>query len=66
MAQPEVMIPIKTMADQNTNVVVSGDPRQLGPIIRSPIARSLGLEKSYLERLMARDVYDENCGDGIT
>ncbi|EEB90574.1 hypothetical protein MPER_11197, partial [Moniliophthora perniciosa FA553] len=30
--EPEVMIAIKTMADMNTNVVLSGDPKQLGPI----------------------------------
>lgn len=57
--EPEVMIPIRTMADNGTNVVLSGDPKQLGPIIRSPIARDLGLEQSYIERLMERDAYGE-------
>ncbi|KDQ06471.1 hypothetical protein BOTBODRAFT_121476 [Botryobasidium botryosum FD-172 SS1] len=50
--EPEVMIAIKTMANAKTNVILSGDPKQLGPVIHSPIARALGLEKSYLERLM--------------
>lgn len=57
--EPEVMIAIKIMADRNTNVVLSGDPKQLGPIIRSSVAREFGLEKSYMERLMEREVYDE-------
>jgi helicase MOV-10 len=57
--EPETFISIRTLADPRTNVVLSGDPKQLGPIIRSGIARNLGLETSYLERLMARKVYDE-------
>ncbi len=64
--EPEVMIGIKTMADNDTNIVLSGDPKQLGPIIRSAVARELGLEKSYLARLTERDVYNEATGQGIT
>jgi helicase MOV-10 len=64
--EPEVMTAIKTMADNQTNLVLSGDPKQLGPIIRSSIARTLGLEMSMIERLMKRDVYDENRGHGKT
>ncbi|TFK28523.1 RNA helicase [Coprinopsis marcescibilis] len=56
--EPEAFISIKTMADPKTNIILSGDPKQLGPIIRSPIARILGLETSYLERLMNSDVYE--------
>lgn len=56
--EPESSISFKAMADAKTNVILSGDPNQLGPIIRSGIARQLGLEKSYLERLMDRDAYN--------
>ncbi|KAH6905316.1 RNA helicase [Coprinopsis sp. MPI-PUGE-AT-0042] len=56
--EPEAFISIKNMADPSTNVVLSGDPKQLGPIIRSPIARILGFETSYLERLMNSDTYE--------
>ncbi|KAK7047873.1 hypothetical protein VNI00_006201 [Paramarasmius palmivorus] len=62
--EPEVMVAIKTMADMNTNVILCGDPQQLGPIIRSSIARTLGLELSFLERLMKTSVYDEREGYG--
>lgn len=62
--EPEVMIGIKSMSDGNTNVVLSGDPKQLGPIIRSNAARTLGLETSFIERLMNREVYDEVEGYG--
>lgn len=64
--EPEVMISIKTMADPNTNVVLSGDCKQLGPIVRSPVARDLGLAQSYLDRLMANDIYNEETGKGTT
>lgn len=64
--EPEVMIGIKTMADNATNIVLAGDPKQLGPIIRSNIARQLGLEQSYLERLMSTDTYDPQSGHGLS
>lgn len=63
--EPEVMISVKTMADNRTRIVLSGDHRQLGPIIRSDVARSLGLETSYLERLMDREVYQDYRKKGI-
>lgn len=62
--EPEVFVSIKMMADTATNVALSGDPKQLGPIIRSAIACKLGLEVSYLERLMARPPYDLQVGAG--
>ncbi|THV07182.1 RNA helicase [Dendrothele bispora CBS 962.96] len=62
--EPEAMIAIKGMADGRTNVVLSGDPKQLGPVIRSKVARELGLEMSFIERLMGREVYDEDWGYG--
>lgn len=62
--EPEAFVSIKTMADPRTNIILSGDPKQLGPIIRSDIARRLGLEKSYLEKLMERDAYDVEDGYG--
>ncbi len=64
--EPEAMISIKTLADSNTNIILAGDPKQLGPIIRSPVARELGLQKSYLERLMDRDVYEIDHYSGST
>jgi helicase MOV-10 len=64
--EPEIMIAVKTMADNDTNVVLSGDPKQLGPIIRSAVARGLGLEKSYLERIMDRESHNVTTAHGIT
>ncbi|KAJ3568903.1 hypothetical protein NP233_g5406 [Leucocoprinus birnbaumii] len=56
--EPEALVPIRMMVDKATNVVLSGDPKQLGPIVRSGIASKLGLELSYLERLMELPSYD--------
>ncbi|KAF8632166.1 hypothetical protein AX17_004907 [Amanita inopinata Kibby_2008] len=64
--EPEAMISIKTLADNATNIIIAGDPKQLGPIIRSPVARELGLQKSYLERLMDREAYDTDRHSGVT
>ncbi|KAA1476103.1 P-loop containing nucleoside triphosphate hydrolase protein [Dentipellis sp. KUC8613] len=63
--EPEAMVSIKTMADSKTNIILSGDPKQLGPIIRSPVARRLGLDKSFIERLLDLDIY-QNLRDGLT
>jgi helicase MOV-10 len=62
--EPEAFVSIKLIADSDTNVIISGDPKQLGPIIRSGVARQLGLEVSYLERLMDRDAYELKRGYG--
>ncbi|XP_063049770.1 putative helicase mov-10-B.1 [Engraulis encrasicolus] len=51
--EPEALIPVAGLLDpQCGQLVLAGDPRQLGPIIRSPIAKQHGLEVSLLERLM--------------
>ena len=49
------------MSKQDTStppvIVLAGDPKQLGPIIRSDISKAFGLEKSLLERLSQREPY---------
>lgn len=62
--EPEAMIPILTMADHKTNVVLAGDNKQLGPVLHSPLAGALGLKVSYLSRLMDRPLYDLGAGSG--
>lgn len=65
------MTPLKTLADDKTNVIVAGDNKQLGPIVHSALASALGLKTSYLARIMDRDVYSlkDNAaagGRGVT
>lgn len=38
-------------------IVLAGDPMQLGPVIKSRLAMAYGLNVSMLERLMSRSVY---------
>ncbi|KAG8870410.1 hypothetical protein FRB97_009799 [Tulasnella sp. 331] len=64
--EPEAMIPVKTSAGPNTQVVLSGDPMQLGPIVRSPVAQKLGLGTSWLDRLMSLPAYEPAVYGGVT
>ena len=65
-SEPEILTAIKPLATESTRVVLSGDPKQLGPVIRSSLARHFGLEKSYLERLMDRPLYGLDHGRGLS
>ncbi|KAH9948068.1 P-loop containing nucleoside triphosphate hydrolase protein [Amylocystis lapponica] len=65
-SEAEVMTAIKTMLMPTTNVILSGDPKQLGPVIRSAVARELGFGVSYLERVMECEVYDLQNNRGKT
>lgn len=38
-------------------IVLVGDPKQLGPVIKSKIALTFGLNMSFLERLTSREIY---------
>jgi helicase MOV-10 len=65
--EPLVMIPIMTFSNAYTNIILTGDPNQLGPIIKSPTAARSGLGTSYFERLMLmRDVYGPDTQIGKT
>ena len=65
--EPLVMIPILAFSDAYTNVILAGDPNQLGPVIKSPTANKAGLGKSFLRRLMLiREVYGLDTPFGKT
>ena len=65
-SEPECFVPITNILGNETNVILSGDPCQLGPIIQSPISVEFGLGVSFLERLMQSEMYDEREQDGNT
>ncbi|KAH9059528.1 P-loop containing nucleoside triphosphate hydrolase protein [Lactarius vividus] len=50
--EPLALIPIAAFSNKDTNVILAGDPQQLGPVIKSSPASEAGLGKSYLERLI--------------
>ncbi|NXC76784.1 SDE3 helicase, partial [Anhinga anhinga] len=69
--EPESVVAIAgllTAMDQKTNpnggqLVLAGDPQQLGPVLRSPLAIEHGLGTSLLERLMLHNpLYKRSSG----
>ncbi|KFQ62234.1 Putative helicase Mov10l1, partial [Pelecanus crispus] len=56
-SEPESLIPIGLISEANGQIVLVGDPKQLGPVIKSKIALSFGLNMSLLERLTSREIY---------
>ncbi|KAG8944210.1 hypothetical protein FRC03_002138 [Tulasnella sp. 419] len=65
-SEPEVMIPIKLLGGSESNIIISGDPKNLGPVVSSPVAQRLGLGTSYLERLINLPIYDDRTHHGVT
>ncbi|XP_023327482.1 putative helicase MOV-10 isoform X3 [Eurytemora carolleeae] len=61
--EPEAVIALagilsqKTLATKKGRIVLAGDPKQLGPILRSAHAKKYGLDVSLLERMMENPVY---------
>jgi helicase MOV-10 len=63
--EPLAMIPIMGFSNGCTNIILAGDPNELGPIMKSGTAAGAGLGKSYLERLMLMDeVYEQDTQAG--
>jgi helicase MOV-10 len=68
--EPEALIPIAGLFTSEKEkykllgqIVLAGDPKQLGPLLRSPVAIALGLGMSLLERLMNQcDLYKKDEG----
>ncbi|KAJ3586909.1 hypothetical protein NHX12_013301 [Muraenolepis orangiensis] len=51
--ETECIIPIAGLLQpESGQVVLAGDPKQLGPILRSPLVQRFGMGRSLLERLM--------------
>ncbi|XP_066155277.1 probable RNA helicase armi [Euwallacea fornicatus] len=56
-SEPEVMIPVSFLDKYSGQIILAGDPMQLGPVILCCIAKQCGLDESYLERLTNRFPY---------
>uniref|UniRef100_A0A3Q2VAN8 RNA helicase n=1 Tax=Haplochromis burtoni TaxID=8153 RepID=A0A3Q2VAN8_HAPBU len=63
--ETECLVPLAALLDAETGqVVLAGDPKQLGPILRSPFALKYGMGVSLLERLMNNfSMYQKNADD---
>ncbi|KDO32876.1 hypothetical protein SPRG_02568 [Saprolegnia parasitica CBS 223.65] len=56
-SEPEVVTVLGPLALPATVVVLAGDPKQLGPVVKSAVAAKHGLGMSLMERLMERELY---------
>lgn len=55
--EPDSLIPISFVNKYSGQLILAGDPMQMGPIVLSIYARSRGLDKSLLDRLLHFPVY---------
>ncbi|XP_054476043.1 RNA helicase Mov10l1 [Anoplopoma fimbria] len=58
--EPESLIPMSFLSERDGQIVLAGDPCQLGPIVKSKLASAFGLGVSMLERLMASPLYSRH------
>ncbi|XP_076658153.1 putative RNA helicase armitage isoform X2 [Halictus rubicundus] len=58
--EPEIMIPLNFTHSDHGQVVLAGDPLQLGPVVQSRIAKSFGLDESFLVRLLRHFPYQRD------
>lgn len=62
--EPECIVPLAGLLNvKSGQVVLAGDPEQLGPIVRSRLAQKYGLEVSLIERLKDFHLYQRDRGD---
>lgn len=62
--EPECIIGIAGLLDPlKGQLVLAGDPQQLGPVLRSPLAQLHGLGQSLLERLMKHNALYQKSQD---
>ena len=57
ITEPECLIPIA--AAPNSKVILAGDPKQLGAVVKSGLAKKSGLDVSLVERLMENKLYEQ-------
>ncbi|XP_076751780.1 putative RNA helicase armitage isoform X1 [Xylocopa sonorina] len=58
--EPEIMIPLNFVHFDYGQVILAGDPLQLGPVVQSRIAKNFGLNESFLSRLLRHFPYQRD------
>ncbi|XP_028286299.1 RNA helicase Mov10l1 [Parambassis ranga] len=58
--EPESLIPMSFISERDGQIVLAGDPCQLGPMVKSKLASAFGLGMSLMERLMANPLYSRH------
>ena len=59
--EPEAAVALSGLLGLKARLVMAGDPKQLGPVIRSVIAAKHGLTVSLLERMMEMELYSRDA-----
>lgn len=57
--EPQALIPIDFLDRSNGQIVLAGDPKQLGPVVFSLSAKQYSLGKSLLSRIIELPIYEE-------
>lgn len=60
--ESETLIPISFLSKTNGQVILAGDPKQLGPVLINQISKLCGFDKSFLERLSEHTYYQPIYG----
>ncbi|XP_028158761.1 probable RNA helicase armi [Ostrinia furnacalis] len=58
--EPEIMIPMTFVDKENCQIILAGDPMQLGPVIMSKYCLEFGMDESYLSRILKTFPYQKD------
>lgn len=50
--EPEIMIPLTFVDKNNGQIILAGDPMQLGPVVASIYSKAFGMDESYMSRIL--------------
>lgn len=58
--EPEIMIPLTFIDKANGQIVLAGDPMQLGPVVCSKYCAEFGYDESYMSRILETFPYQRD------
>ncbi|KAM3967887.1 LOW QUALITY PROTEIN: putative RNA helicase armi [Aphomia sociella] len=58
--EPEIMIPLTFTDKDNGQIILAGDPMQLGPVILSKYCKEFEMDTSYLSRILETFPYQKD------
>ncbi|XP_066992645.2 probable RNA helicase armi [Anabrus simplex] len=58
--EPELLVPLSFLHTSSGQIVLAGDPLQLGPVVGSQVAKHFGLDESFLLRILGHFPYQRD------
>lgn len=58
--EPEILIPMTFIDKESGQIILAGDPMQLGPVIMSKYCKEFGMAESYLSRVLESFPYQRD------